>query len=213
MSRTFKVPKAPYDEGDNIYNKGTFTFNSGVTVLVGCNGSGKSTLLRHLEHKLQDDKDVLCVSYNNLAQGGSNSVKDFLWNNQTRFAASVMTGSEGEGIITNIGVVANKIGTLVRSNQSNNKPLFVLFDAIDSGLSVDNVVDIKEYLFKTILEDNANKRDVYIICSANGYEMCNGENCFDVQNVRYVNFKTYNAYKKFILKSAEIKAKRFKEQE
>lgn len=213
MSRTFKVPKAPYDEGDNIYNKGTFTFNSGVTVLVGCNGSGKSTLLRHLEHKLQNDKDVLCVSYNNLAQGGSNSVKDFLWNNQTRFAASVMTGSEGEGIITNIGVIANKIGNLVRANQSNNKPLFILLDAIDSGLSVDNVVDIKEYLFKTILDDNANKRDVYIICSANGYEMCNGENCFDIQNVRYVNFKNYDEYKKFILKSAKIKAKRFEEQE
>ncbi len=211
MSITFKVPKAPYNKGDNIYNKATFTFQPGVTVLVGCNGSGKTTLLHHIREKVEKDKNSLCLYFDNLKDGGQNSTRRYLWFNQPELAATMIVGSEGEGIVTNIGVVAGNIGNLVRDNRSNDKALFVLFDAIDSGLSVDNIVDIKEFLFKTILDDNAGKRDVYIICSANGYEMCNGENCFDVQNARYVTFKNYGAYKKFILKSAKIKAKRFEE--
>ena len=30
-----------------------------------------------------------------------------------------------------------------------------MFDAIDSGLSINNIVDVKEYLFKPIMEDCA----------------------------------------------------------
>ena len=209
MSRTFKIPRAPYNKGDNIYNKATFTFEPGVTVLVGCNGSGKTTLLRHIKEKVEQDNELLCLYFNNLADGGQNSTRRYLWSNHPELAASMITGSEGEGIVTNVGVVAGNIGNLVRENQSNNKALFLLFDAIDSGLSVNNIVDIKEYLFKTILEDNAGKRDVYIICSSNEYELCNGEQCFDVQNARYLTFKSYDEYKHFILKSAAVKNKRF----
>ena len=67
-----------------------------------------------------------------------------------------------------------------------------------------NVVDIKEYLFKTVLEHNADK-DIYILVSANEYEMANGEKCFDVQRCQYINIKTYNAFKKLVVKSKERK--------
>ena len=56
MSREFKLTKAPYDKGDNIYSKATFTFEPGITILVGCNGSGKTTLITLLKEKLDINK-------------------------------------------------------------------------------------------------------------------------------------------------------------
>ena len=111
--------------------------------------------------------------------------------------------------MTNLSTLATEIGRAVRTNKDNNKDLFVLLDAIDSGFSVDNILDLKEYLFNTILKDCNGKRDVYIICSANEYELCNGERCFDVQNAKYIEFKNYDEYKEFIFKSRENKDKRF----
>ena len=85
---------------------------------------------------------------------------------------------------------------------------WILLDAIDSGLSVDNIVDIKEYLFKTILED-AGDTTVRILVSANEYEICRNEQCMDVHTGKYRTFKGYESYRKFILKSREIKNKRY----
>lgn len=85
----------------------------------------------------------------------------------------------------------------------------MLFDAIDSGLSIDNIVDIKECLFNIILEDTTGT-DVYIIVSANTFEMCFNEQCLDVRTGKHREFKTYTSYKNFILKSREQKDRRLK---
>ena len=45
-----------------------------------------------------------------------------------------------------------------------------MLDGIDSGLSVDAIADIKEYLFKTLFEQ-VKEADVYLIVSANDYTM------------------------------------------
>ena len=41
-------------------------------------------------------------------------------------------------------------------------------------------------------------------------EIANGENCFDVMNGKYVQFKDYDDFKKFIMRSREKKDKRYK---
>ena len=89
-----------------------------------------------------------------------------------------------------------------------------MLDAIDSGLSVDNVIEYKELLFKTILED-CKKRgiEVYIIVSANEYELARGEKCFDVQNCEYVDIPDYETYRKLIINSRKYKNKRYKHDE
>ena len=43
----------------------------------------------------------------------------------------------------------------------------------------------------------------------NEYEMCDGEDCIDVTTLTHKKFKTYAAYKKFILRSREKKEKRY----
>lgn len=84
-----------------------------------------------------------------------------------------------------------------------------MLDAVDSGLSVDNIVDVKEQLFKTVLEYNYGN-EIYIVVSANEYEMARGEQCFDVYNGEYITFENYEDYRKMILESKKWKIEREK---
>ena len=62
----------------------------------------------------------------------------------------------------------------------------------------------------TLLDFLVNGYELYIVVSANEYELVNGEECFDVMNGKYVRFKNYDDFKKFIMRSREKKDKRYK---
>lgn len=206
--REFQLEKCPYNEDEKLFNKSKITLETGVTVLVGCNGSGKSTFMKQIKNQL-GNLGIHSVYYDNLNDGNATAKSRAGWVGDMTLLATLMSSSEGEQIIANLGTTTRSIGKFVKEHREDLDEIWIFLDAIDSGLSIDNIVDVKEYLFKTILEDNQNK-DVYIIVSANEYEMCNGENCFDVTTGRYTQFKTYNAYRNFILKSKERKDKRYK---
>lgn len=203
--RSFKIDKDPYCTNSNIYNKNIITINPGVTVLVGCNGSGKTTLIRLLKDKLKKEK-VSYISFDNLIEGGFNAANMYGFMGDMTFVAESITSSEGENIIMNLGKFANKIGRWVRDHKEE-KEMWIFLDACDSGLSIDNVVDVKKYLFDIIIKDNPNS-DVYIIASANEYELARDERCFDVQSGEYITFDSYDEYREMILKSKENKNKK-----
>lgn len=92
-------------------------------------------------------------------------------------------------------------------NESNE--LWVMLDATDSGLSIDNIIDLK-FVLNRALQDNSTGKDIYIIISCNEYEMCVGEKCFDVQKMRYVSIKSYDKFRKVILESREYKDSLYK---
>ena len=50
--------------------------------------------------------------------------------------------------------------------------------------------------------------EIYIVISAIEYELCRGEQCFDVYNGKYITFKDYEDYREFILKNREWKENR-----
>lgn len=229
--RKFKLEKDYYEDGQNLYKKRTVTIKPGVTVLVGCNGIGKTTMLHQIESHLKEE-EVPYIHFDNLRDGGSSARSSSLFYGDTMFAAISMCSSEGENIVLNMEKLAARIGNFVRTGEDNDRNIamqkaftnlfkdeedksnieipkerWILLDAIDSGLSVDNIVDIKEFLFKTILEHNCGN-EIYIIVSANEYEMARGENCFDVYNGKYITFKDYEEYRNFILDSKKWKEKR-----
>lgn len=207
MSREFKIWKDPYDTGFSLYKKSSITLQPGLTVLVGCNGIGKTTLLNCIKDSLQS-KEVPVITFNNLQDGGSKAISKAGFYGDMEFMATAICSSEGENIIMNIGNLAKDIGVFVTKN-IGKKEIWILLDAVDSGLSIDNVIDVKNYLFKTIIDDTKSKGiDAYIIVSANEYEMANGENCLDVYNCKHVTLSNYDDYKKLILDSAEWKRKR-----
>ena len=234
MSRTFEIETNPYDDKKVLYRSKTATFEPGITVLVGCNGSGKTTMINTI-HSLCKKQNIPVIKFNNLIEGGGNSRQRWLNDGNSDFLCTSAISSEGENIVLNMNEQASRTGYFVKygvdpskkarlervlhesivgkkaDNKDNKTELinerWVLFDAIDSGLSVDNIVEIKESLFKIMMK-NTFGNDVYCLVVANEYEMCNGEQCFDVRNCKYVTFKDYEDYRKFILKSREIKDRR-----
>ena len=205
MSRTFKLTRAPYEEKEYLYKRTNITLNPGITVLVGCNGCGKTTLIKQLKRRL-DSADIPYIAYDNLYDGGSNAKSAAVFYGNISLASALVQSSEGEQISINIGQAASRIGKFVRENRGKPE-LWILLDAIDSGLSIDNVREIKDGLFQTILDDNPNS-DVYIVVSANEYEMCVGANCFDVRNGKYIDINTYENYATFIMESRKRKDER-----
>jgi energy-coupling factor transporter ATP-binding protein EcfA2 len=233
-----KIPivRDPYEPKEYIYTKKEFEFKPGVTVLVGCNGCGKTTLLHQIKDYLKSKK-VPVVSFDNLHDGGSNARSEAAAMNDFTFLATASFSSEGENIVMNVGRLARTLRTFIQTGESQNRgdrlckafaravwgdqdepevpnERWILLDAIDSGLSVDNIVDIKELLFKTIIEDSeAQGIKTFLIVSANEYEICRNEQCMDVHTGKYRTFSGYESYRKFVLKSREIKNKRYDNQE
>lgn len=200
------IEKDYNDIGYHLHKKAEIELNPGLTVLVGCNGSGKTTLIHQLKRYCDKNK-IRYVHYNNLTDGGSRSVSRAAFLNDFNFVASAWCSSEGENIIMNIGRIAGEIGA--RLTKHKEGPFFIFMDAVDSGLSVDNIVDLKETLFKLIIDDCKNKNiDLYIIISANEYELAKGEQCFNVQSCEYEDIPDYETYRKVILKTRKVKDKK-----
>lgn len=230
--RVINTWRDPYDEGFSTCRLRQVTIKSGFTVLVGCNGAGKSTLLRNIKSELKKE-DIPCHLFDNLHNGGANSRSINAFEENWEFVATSMCSSEGENINMNIGGLAKKLKEFMvtgrisdrfsrigdafarvsgkkeyETPQTNER--WLLLDAIDSGFSIDNVIETKDF-FKMVINDFADHGyELYIVVSANEYELANGEDCFDVMNGKYVQFKNYDDFKKFIMKSREKKDKRYK---
>lgn len=206
--RKFTLERDYYDTGHNLFKNKTVTIKPGVTVLVGCNGTGKTTLLKEIEHQLKK-REVPLVSYDNLKDGGHNALSHAGYIGDIEYLATGMCSSEGENIYMNLGQTARKIGNAVQKNP-NAKELWVLMDAVDSGLSVDNIVELKELLFEFVINDVSKRgADVYFVVSANEYELARGEQCLDVYNGRYIKFADYEEYRQFVLNSRRLKDNRY----
>lgn len=190
-----------WDSKEPLYKKSSVELNPGVTVLVGRNGSGKTTFLIQLRQYL-NKKKIPYLSYDNMFDGGnlaySTLMEDLSYfkgiKNKAKIFASKLFSSEGQNILINLNEFARTVGSFIKNNQDKEK-VFILFDAIDSGLSIDSIIEIKDFL-KVMASDAPN---AYIIVTANSYEMCYQSRCYDVKNSRYIEFFDYEDYKDFIL--------------
>lgn len=234
MKRKFQLFEDYYDTGYALYKKKAIEIKEGVTVLVGCNGIGKTTLLHQIRDRLKKD-NIPYILFDNLHDGGAKSISEAAFYGEFGFMATAMQSSEGENIVMNIEKLAARLGQFVKNGIDPKegkhsrlarsiakingedvkeaeipKERWILLDAIDSGLSVDNIIDLKEQLFKTILKYNYGNA-IYIVVSANEYEMARKEHCFDVYNGKYVELKDYEAYRDLILQSKEWKYQRSEE--
>lgn len=207
MSRTFDIVRDYYVEKYYIFKKKTCVFEPGVTVLVGCNGSGKSSLLEQIKGSLHR-QNIPYVFHDADKDDVRVKRQEAMFRDDFDFLAALMCSSEGENIFNVFYDVVKRMGRLTTQNP-DAKELWFLFDALDSGLSIDAILEMKTDLFQFVIEQNPDK-DVYIIVSANGYEFANGERCYDVANCKEITFKDYDDYRKFILKSKEQKNKRNK---
>lgn len=204
--RTFKIGRCPHEEKLQVYKKATHSFKPGVTVLVGCNGSGKTTLLRTVQDILNEER-IPVYEYNNLSSGGNNARESALFYGRLELLVEQMTSSEGENIIINIGTMAQKLGNFVkRQVDKDKKEIWILLDAIDSGLSIDYIEEVKDFIHNTLLKSMPNDLDCYILISSNNYELCVGEQCYNAQECKYIEIDSYENFRKIVKKTRQNKS-------
>lgn len=227
-----KTWRDPYDIGYSITKKREIELYPGLTVLVGCNGAGKTTLLYNIEEQARDEK-IPCHKFDNLSDGGASSCLGSIIGGYREYdcdsldlGALILNSSEGESIKMNIYRQSTLYNEFLKtgyfkSNKYSFSRIFggsseeiedqrriFLYDATDSGMSIDAVIELKE-IFKALLKKSEQMGiETYIIISANEYELADNENCLDVQTGEYISFEDYTSYKKFILSTRALKEKR-----
>lgn len=230
--RTFKLDKFPYDEKIQVYKKNEVTIKPGVTVLVGCNGTGKSTLFKTIKSEL-DKNEIPVLSYDNISDGGQEMQKSLFYGH-IRKLARLATYSEGERIVDNLNDYAMKVPEFIKSQGLSAKPklelaifgdkieekrggkspteYWFLMDAIGSGLSVDNIEMIRKH-FESLCKAFPKHLEAYVIIASNEYEFCPGQQCLNVQECKYVDIPSYEAFRKEVFKTRNFKTKQYAKKE
>lgn len=228
MSRIIKTWRDPYDAGFSTCRKKQIEIQQGLTVLVGCNGSGNTTLLHNIKSELKKE-DIPVFYYDNEKDGGNNSISESIFYGNLSFTATALCSSEGENISLNLSKIASKLRKFVETgdngdrfnalaktlalkddNEENNvsNERWILLDAMDSGYSIDNVIEMKDFFDLVIKDAKEFGIELYIMISSNEYELAHESKCLDVMEGKYIQFASYEDYKKFILRTREKKDKR-----
>lgn len=179
------------------HRKFTVTFTPGVTTLVGKNGSGKSSMINEIREYLKKNK--IPVHYYEQREAGSNSLHSFMWGG-TEETGNYYNSSEGERIIVSISYQLHKIKQFLNNNK-DEEMMFLLFDGIDSGLSINLIWNLQE-IFGFMLKDYPN---LYIVNTANNYEFTKNSRCINAKNGRDIIFNKYEDFVKFIIKKDPVR--------
>lgn len=196
-----------------------YNINPGITMLIGSNGSGKTTALSQIR-SLFSTEDDLVKKWNTIEINNSirNSYSSYLYDNvyEETFTkstwgatdhldrvAQTFENSEGQNMYDYLYYKMNEIGqSVTKAIKNNKKGIFLLFDGLDSGLSLDVINTIRKSVLEFIIETEKKRSnlEVYIICSANSYEFCNNYDCIDVTNQKHTTFTNYTDYEKYFIK-------------
>lgn len=206
--RMIQIWQDPFCIGLQLTKRKSIELKPGVTVLVGCNGAGKTTLVRNIKNELEKN-EIPFIWYDNLTLGGDHANNKLGFYGMFDKLATRLISSEGEKIYDNLGEnCATWKKFLTESVEKHNDERWIFLDAIDSGLSIDNIAEVKDAL-KIVSDDAVNLGiDLYIIITANSYEMTIGQVCMDVNSGEYLIFDDYDSYKEFIMSSRREKDKR-----
>lgn len=199
----FKITKYYYRDDINMYDKSSVNIKPGLTILVGCNGAGKTTLIRQLKEKCER-YDIPNLSYDQRGLQSSSMLMDKMLNLDGDMSGLVnmYIQSEGQRIRESIYYFGRDYQKFLKTIKKEQNQLFFFFDALDSGLSIDNIIEFKYDCVKPIIETcNKANKEAYVVVSCNEYEMARGENCLILPDLTYRKIKNYEAYRKIILKS------------
>ena len=175
------------------HRKFEVTFAPGLTTIVGKNGSGKSSMTSELNQYLKDHN--IPVYYYEQRENGRRSASSFVLGGSIQETGNYYCSSEGERIIVSMSYSMQRIKQFL-NNRKDAEMIFVLFDGIDSGLSINLIRDIQS-LFDIMLKEFPN---LAIINTTNNYEFTKDSRCIIAKNGKDIEFSKYEDFVKFITK-------------
>ena len=193
-----KMLDDPWTDGETkniLYQNPNFSFNTGVTILLGRNGAGKTTLLKGIQDHCKTNC-IPCFYYDNYTQGGSTAKSEYGFLGDFDSLCNTIFHSEGEQLYYNFCKQVSKIGGFCKKHE-NDKVLVICLDALDSGLDCEGIHQLLD-CFNLIISDNKDK-EVYIIIAANNYGLIRNQTCLDVKTGKTKIFNTYEDFENFIL--------------
>lgn len=211
MDNTYslQIETKPFDNDFKLYLRKNFTFKPGVNSLVGCNGSGKSTLIDCFLKPDLKKHGIRFIDYNDRQSGGQNLMSKMGFLGDFQGLAGMLTSSEGERIVNGLSPIFSSMRQFLYNNRGEKA--FIILDAIDSGMSVDEIIEIRDTFLDVVLPDAKSHFDaeLYIVIAANNYEWCNDNriNNIDISTGKELNIDSYETYKTIILKSRQTKNK------
>lgn len=231
----FNIEKYPYDNKIKIQKKNQIEIKeNSIIYICGCNGYGKSTLLYSIEDSLQrinaeDIEQVICNPLYSLLKTKGKKIKEnkddiyyikhdvhsAFYSNENQMLFGKLRDvslSNGEGLsnrAVDCLLVFKKWTSLI--SDPTGKKVFFFLDDLDSGTSIDMINEIKG-IFKLLIDDCIKLGiTYYILVPINSFEFVNDESsyCIDACTFKELKFKTYNSYKKYVLKTRKIKDKNY----
>ena len=179
-----------------LHNGYRLSLHPGYTALIGPNGAGKTTLLHQIRKLAEERKDISIWKYSNEQDGGHYAKDYYIHNNQAENLCRVLFSSEGEQVVVNLGARLKNLKAAIQDAKSQGKKLLILFDAVDSGLSIDRARELRG-LLDIIAKDGGDF--VYLVVSANQYELvCKGVRCLNVRTGKSHRFSSYDKYATFV---------------
>lgn len=173
-----------------------YSFN----VLIGKNGYGKTSFLNGLKDFIEKNK-YYCVYWSDMEYGRDRGRQSLLMNSNISGLASMAFRSEGETLLSSIGEFFIKKAALIARKAKENDIVFLMLDQIDSGLDIYQISEIKKVIKEVIIPDMKNKGiKVYVVVSANSYELAESEICINPRTGKRIQIKDYDSYKKYIFK-------------
>ena len=204
-----KVDTHPFDDELKLYKRKDYVIKPGLTSLVGCNGSGKTTFLDDYLMPYLKKNNIACLDYNDRRTGGTGRMEKLLFDGKTEAFASMYVSSEGERIVCGLDPIFGSLKSFFNKNRGN--PVFLVFDAIDSGMSIDEIIEIRELFLDLVFEEAKNVFgvDLYMVIAANNYEWCNDPRIHnvDITNGKEIEIKSYDDFKKAITATRDFKDK------
>ena len=191
-----------------ILPKKSLTLDPGLTVLIGCNGAGKTTLLQEIKERCSVKKTCRVALFSQQASGGTNELARRVFTDTLR-AGEFLCMSEGERIYEVISNFAIEIGNIIRSLDDKVKDVVLLFDAIDSGLSLDQIASFKKFLLWFLKQDRKkDSRNYYVVTTSNTFAMCRSMHSLDVTTFKTHLITDYDVFADLIKETRKRKDKR-----
>ena len=169
-----------------------------LIVLVGKNGYGKTSFIQGLKDYIEK-KEYLYVHWCDNDYGRDQGRQMLLMNGNMKELAGMSFHSEGETLLSSLAhFFIRKAGSLTRKAKENDT-IFLLLDQADSGLDVHQINEIKNVLKEVIIKHmHSEGLKVYIVASANSYELAEGETCMNPRTGKTHKFKNFTTYKNYI---------------